>query len=73
MKQAEPVVMYWDIHKAGLQTGALVLCERCNNYKHGAVSVGPGQFADGACKLHGAVFARCPFDCPDYKVKKGDR
>ena len=61
----EPVVMHWDIHAAGLATGALVLCEDCREFTLGAVPVG-----DGNCALHGPVFARCPFDCREYHARK---
>jgi len=66
----EPVVMHWDIHAAGLATGALVLCEDCREFTLGAVPVGDGNFADGNCTLHGPVFARCPFDCREYHARK---
>jgi hypothetical protein len=72
MKQTEPVVMYWGIHAAGMRAGVLVLCEDCDRYEPGAVSVGPNQYVDGNCKVNGAVFACCPFNCPDFRAKTGD-
>jgi len=66
----EPVIMHWDIHAAGLATGALVLCADCREFTLGAVPVGDGNFADGSCALHGPVFARCPFDCREYHARK---
>ena len=58
---SEPVAMYREIHAAGLATGALVLCENCREF-----ALGGGRIADGNCRTHGPVFARCPFDCREY-------
>ena len=66
---SKPQVMYGPEHKAGLQTGKLVLCQPCKHFTLEFTPVGDGNTADGNCDLHGPVFALCPFDCPDFGRK----
>lgn len=51
-------------HAAALHLGRLVLCQRCTRFQHL-----PHERPDGACELHGPVWARVPFTCPDYKPR----
>jgi len=52
-------------YRNALQTGAIVTCERCRNF-----SPRPNERPDGACKVHGEIWARVPFDCREYVGRK---
>ena len=51
-------------YQDALRAGRLVICARCQNF-----TAQPNQQPDGQCSLHGATWARVPFQCAQYTAR----